>query len=228
MTFASSFGRVFSPTFQPKSQAVAGGGWWDLNGTITSCVAAYQPKGAASYAASKTDLSGNSNTAIEIDGNSPAWDSSYGWSFNNTNKRLSVGFAIDDLYWSFILRYSGYSIDDKWLCGNWTSEHMSGIRNRQGKHSWANYSYNNVDEFAITLENAAAGISAVAGRYGYWNGVNKVTSIPTDTVTGGNFYVGGRNYTNSYVDAEIQAFAIYNSVLTQTQIEDLTTAMAAL
>jgi len=34
MTFGSTFGRTFSPTFQPSSQAAAGGGWWDLNGTI--------------------------------------------------------------------------------------------------------------------------------------------------------------------------------------------------
>lgn len=37
-------------------RASGGGGWWDLNGTITGCVAAYQPKGAASYAASKVNL----------------------------------------------------------------------------------------------------------------------------------------------------------------------------
>ena len=56
MAFASNFGRILSPTFQPNSQAKKAGGWWDLNGTITSCIAAYQPKGAASYAASKVNL----------------------------------------------------------------------------------------------------------------------------------------------------------------------------
>jgi len=46
MTFSSSFGRTFSPTFQPKSQAVSGG-WWLAGGIPTSnCIAAYQSKGA--------------------------------------------------------------------------------------------------------------------------------------------------------------------------------------
>jgi len=56
MTFASTFGRVLSPTFQPNSQAV-GGKWW-LAGNINpaNCVAAYQAKGAANLASAKVNL----------------------------------------------------------------------------------------------------------------------------------------------------------------------------
>ena len=42
-----------------------GGGWWDDDGAIGCCVGAWQPKGAASYAASLLDLSGNGNDVIE-------------------------------------------------------------------------------------------------------------------------------------------------------------------
>lgn len=227
--FASPFGRIFSPPFEPNSLAKAGGDWWLAGGIDPAdCVAAYRAKGAASYAASLIDLSGNGNNAIEVDGSSPGWDSSDGWSFDNTAKRLSIGFPIDDAYWSFIIKFSDYGEDDHWLCGNWTAQRQSGCRNRQGKHSWCNYSFNNVSEFAITLENAESGVSAAAGRDGYWNGEKKVTNIPTDGGTGGNFYFGGRNYSLSYLDAKIQAFAIYDTVITSTQVGLLTTAMNAL
>jgi len=59
----------------------AGGGWWDLNGTIKSCVAAYQPVGAADYAASKVNLL-NPGTYNLSDGVAyPDWASATGWTF---------------------------------------------------------------------------------------------------------------------------------------------------
>ena len=87
MAFASNFGRILSPTFQPNSQAKKAGDWWLAGGIDPDdCIAAYQPKGAASYAASKTDLTDN---GYDIDGGSaPDWDASYGWNFNGTSHYL--------------------------------------------------------------------------------------------------------------------------------------------
>lgn len=90
MTFNSTFGRVFSPTFQPKSQAIAAAdGWW-LSGGIAAanCVAAYQAKGMASYAASLADLTGN---GYDIDGGTaPDWNVASGWLFNGSTHCLNI------------------------------------------------------------------------------------------------------------------------------------------
>jgi len=73
----------------------AGGGWWDLNGTIKSCVAAYQPVGAADYAASKVNLL-NPGTYNLSDGVAyPDWASATGWTFEkDKSEYLDTGITI--------------------------------------------------------------------------------------------------------------------------------------
>jgi len=228
MTFASTFGRVLSPTFQPKSQAAAGagGGWWDLNGTITSCIAAYQPKGAASYAASKTDLSGNSNTAA--DGAAyPAWDDTNGWKFTGSSKQyLTTGTTPANGY-SLIVRYSdgntGAAISQS-LAGY----HKTGARFRMdwiegSGRTWASGGYK------TGAGNATSGVMCVAGQTGYFDGSSKVTDISawTDTADG-VIWIGATNQLGRYTTCYIQAVAIYNATLTSTQVVLLSTAMAAL
>ena len=75
MTFGSTFGRTFSPTFQPSSQAAANASWWLAGGiAAANCVAAWRAKGAASYAASKVNLTGNAAYDLgEIGGGAVSW-----------------------------------------------------------------------------------------------------------------------------------------------------------
>ncbi len=47
--------------FQSRVTSAAASTWWDNNGAISGCVAAYQPKGAADLAASYVNLA-NSGT----------------------------------------------------------------------------------------------------------------------------------------------------------------------
>lgn len=84
----------------------AEGGWWLAGGISPSdCVAAYQAKGAASYAASKVNLA-NPGTYDAIDGaTAPTWNTTDGWIKTTTAPYLLTGIEPDDHWnWSFIVR----------------------------------------------------------------------------------------------------------------------------
>ena len=219
MTFGSTFGRTFSPTFQPKSQA-AGGTWWDLNGTITSCLSAFQPKGAASYAASLLDLSGNGYDAVEGVSRDPSkWDSTNGWQCysheGNTTFRTSHKGAAG---MTGIARFSNangsyvFAISDRW----------------EVDPSGTGITYRNSS--AVTVSPAlTSGIVALTNSKGYRNGTLDTDGIGNQTDLG-KFYIGigGRETYSFNFLGYIQAIAFYSTTLTSTQIADLTTAMAAL
>jgi hypothetical protein len=236
MTFGSTFGRTFSPTFQPKSQAAASSAdtWWDLNGTITSCVAAYQPKGAASYAASKTNLA-NPGTYDATDGAAyPTWDGTSGWIFNGTTQHLRTGINVGtNQTWSAIIRFSNVSGGGgRWLFGTLSSDNsaMFGIQPIDDQAT-PNVAYLNGSYIRVN-PSLDSGVLAIAGNRGYRNGTAEGSNISTNTKTLlGNLPIGAcitsaglLQYRSGY----IQAFAIYNSALTSTNIADLSTAMAAL
>ncbi len=240
MTFGSSFGRTFSPTFQPKSQAaaVAGGGWWDLNGTITSCVAAYQAKGAASYAASKVNLV-NSGTYGITDGTAyPSWDSSTGWSFNGSTQFLKTGYipSVGANLSVFVRAYQN-NVD------TYTAQTVIGM------HA-TSYPYNGVyirfRSKGNTIDNRGAndGISTttvdkllydhvvgVAGREVFVDGLSESTfADSTQGFPSYDLYIGALHYSSTiqFFSGYVYATAIYEGVLTSTQITALTTAMNAL
>jgi len=212
----------------------SGGGWWDLNGTITSCVAAYQPKGAASYAAAKVNLANpGTYNATAVNGD-VGWNTSDGFisSYSN-NYKLNTGVTVNSANWTYIIRYSNYvaNIKNENICGYWNSRKITAFRlNAIGgvkKGNFANYSY---DSYHATIDTDGSLTSAVVGAAGetaYLNG-SSVGTITQSTSQDGVFYICGRNYSDNSPSVYTIAFAIYNSVLTSTQISDLSTAMAAL
>jgi hypothetical protein len=234
MTFGSTFGRVFSPTFQPKSQA-AGGGWWDLNGTITSCVAAYQPKGAASYAASKVNLA-NPGTYNAADGAAyPTWAAETGWTFNATNSQyLATGIPIVSGM-TIIHRYYNLSGD-----GYITTNAVNDVRYTMlpwmkaagGTKAAAGYGTSGLlalgdgtssTEGVLALNNLGLFLNGTRIRdlsAASWSGTS------TDT-----FPIGCRTTLgtlSSFATGNVYAIAFYSGTLTAEQIASLTTAMNAL
>lgn len=238
MTFASSFGRVFSPTFQPKSQAaaVASGTWWDLNGTIASCVAAYQPKGAADYAASLVNLA-NAGTNDLTGTNAPTWDATSGWQFDGTDDSLGGEPSGKTLIFRFSNIVKPAANVYNALIG-------------QRPSSGSNYAFiihpcdvNNNITFMFMRDLAAvaggldAGVLAVSmsgdaeiGNHIYMNSVVKRSNYNTEGVYfTGNALIGGNSgFPSIFRAGYIQAMAVYSDALTPTQIGNLTTAMAAL
>jgi len=228
MTFGSTFGRTFSPSFQPKSQA-AGGGWWDLNGTITSCVAAYQPKGAASYAASKTNLA-NSGTYDATDGAAyPTWDASTGWKFNGSTQYLKCGFTPTTQSHSVIIRFNDMQASNGALFGTWYSVNVHYLI--QPYHSAPGCRYWSGSNPLVTSV-IATGVLAIAGNKAYKNGTAETGTLPTGSSSAEpECYIGGYNSNNTLTGASnvyITAFAYYSATLTATEVANLTTAMAAL
>jgi len=79
--------------------------WWTVAGK--TCVAAYQPKGAASLAASYINLA-NPGTNNAAPGTAPDWDSTNGWKFNGSDDYLTTGLG-PRATWSVLLQFSNMS-----------------------------------------------------------------------------------------------------------------------
>ena len=100
---------------QQTRGGAAAAGWW-LSGGISAanCIAAYQPKGAASYAASKVNLA-NPGTYDATEGVAPSWNGSDGW-IGNGSAYLDTGYASPSGA-SVIVRYSNAALNTKAPCG---------------------------------------------------------------------------------------------------------------
>src|SRR4030042_266315 len=79
--------------------------WWLAGGiSAANCLAAYQPKGAASYAASKVNLA-NPGTYDAVDGVAfPTWAAATGWTFNGVAQYLTSNCPTDMKPMSYIAR----------------------------------------------------------------------------------------------------------------------------
>lgn len=233
MTFGSVFGRTFSPTFQPSSQAALGG-WWDLNGTITSCVAAYQAKGAASYAASKVNLA-NSGTYGVTDGTAyPTWDSSTGWTFNGTTQFLKTGYIPSvGAKLSIFVRANQLTATTgiQTIIGmHATSSPYNGVALRLYISDGGSYNRYLNDGLSSPIETLTTGdhVIGVAGREGFLDGTSETTfSDSTQAFPSYDLYMGALHYSSviQFFKGSIYAVSIYEDVLTPTQVSDLTDEM---
>lgn len=234
MTFSPTFGRVFSPTFQPHSLK-KGGGWWDLNGTITSCVVAYQPKGAASYAASKINLA-NPGTYNAADGAAyPSWAANTGWTFNGSSQFLKTGYIPSaGANLSVFVRAnqdsSGTGINT--IIGQHaTSSPYNGVLVRLfGTSSYNRYTNDGMSPL-INTKTTGDHVIGVAGREGFLDGTSEGTfSDLAQDFAPYDLYIGATHYSTpiQFFKGNIYAIAIYESVLTSSQVSALATAMNAL
>jgi hypothetical protein len=217
------------------ARVILGGGapvsnWWDPNGLGLCVWSAYQPKGAASQAASYGDLTGNGNNAGV--GVAPTWDAVNGWGFNGTNQYLTTAFvAQNDQSQSALLQFTNAQ-------HNGAREFAFGSAGGGGLQ-WGfdisvfgtNMRYFN-GGFVQIARNLNAGNLGIAGNQGYWNGASDGGAI--GAWTGANAlasYIGCANRFGApdfYAELDIQALAIYDCTLTGGQMLDIANAMAAL
>jgi len=249
MAFASNFGRILSPTFQPNSQAKKAGGWWLAGGIDPDdCIAAYQPKGAASYAASKVNLA-NPGTYDLTNGNDPSWSADNGWTFDGVNDHLyETTYEPTNTPFTVIVRLNNMKIDHS------VSSAIFGLRrNRSPESNW-------LLKFEQYDNTGKVGMSAWGN--GDWYGEYDVTSniaspIGQDVIiaftrsgTATKFYVGTNtqtatitfvfdttykglvvggyfapNFVSDVPKGDLYALAYYHAALSDSQISAISDAM---
>lgn len=209
---------------------IAASTWWDNNGAISGCVAAYAPKGAASLAASYINLA-NPGTYNAAPGVAPTFNTVDGWTFNGTTQYLSTGIIPSNVYtWSVLCRFSNGGTGDRCLCGTRTGSSYFFIRHNQGGTAVGYYYGSN--GVSTVAPGATSGVLGFAGTSAYRNGVlnGTITGGTIPTFTHG-IYIGGYNSSGSFFEAfsgKIQALAIYSTTLTAGEVATLTTLMNAI
>jgi len=211
-------------------QRPAAGGWW-LSGGIAAanCIAAYQPKGAASYAASLMDLSVTGNDAYE--GIAPTWDATNGWTFNGTYF-LKTGI-IPTTSTVFAIKYANCT--DTWWAG------LFGVYNNAGNTVQLGIfpvnSILNAYNCGLKTTNGGTyptGTVIILNKDDLYVNGTFVVKLSSTTYETADYFIGGfhrigydtSNYRGGHY--KCHAFANYTDKLTAEQVSALTTAMNAL
>ena len=195
---------------------------WYLAGGVSanSVLSAFQPIGAANYAASLLDLSGNGNNAIEGASRDPSkWDAANGWEMysttNGTTLQTSHKGAVG---MTGIARFSNaggafvFGVSDRWTID------PSG--------TGVTY-YNNGQK--IISPGMTNGVVALTANKGYRNGALDTNELGNRTDLGNHYIgIGSRDGFSFNFLGYIQAIAFYNTTLTSDQVAAISAAMAAL
>jgi hypothetical protein len=219
------------PMKRTGSQFLGGGNRkWYLAAGAPVPVAMYQPKGAASLAASYVNLV-NPGTYNAAPGTAPTFDTTTGWTFDGTTQYLTTGVVpANDQTWSMIVRFSN---------GTNTGA-IAGVSNGANQRfrlyrslsATSKAGYANGPDTAGTAAHVAVGVLCVAGNVGYLNGASDKSGLVGWT-GGSSGAIGiGASLAGAtpslFFAGNILALAIYNATLTAPQVLAISTAMAAL
>ena len=212
----------------PRGGAAAAS-WW-LSGGISpaNCVAAYQPKGAADLAASYANLAVGGAAYDLTLGVAPTWDAVNGWIFDGTTQYLKTGITPSD-GWSALIRYNTLTYKNyATLFGGKTNlGKFFGVTLQLAANKY--YLYLNNYYKLIYAVMPTSGVIGIAGQQGYLNGLADGTTITTTTGTYAEVYIGVNNDpTKYYAQVHVQAFVIWNTIITAAQVLAVTNAMNAL
>ena len=198
---------------------------------LTDLVAVYQPKGAASLAASYVNLV-NPGTYDAAPGTAPTFATATGWTFAAASSQyLATGITPAGGY-TMIVRFSGVTngVDNQYLIGS---------RNNTGNrrcYLLLNTSSNRVVYGAGGAVSVApellTGVLAVSGQQGYRNGsADGATITAWDSPNSANILAIGALQTaglSGYLSGSIQAIAICSSAQSAGQIAAASAALALL
>ena len=200
-------------------------GWWVVAGK--TCVAAYQPIGAASLAASYTNLA-NPGTYDAAPGVAPTWASGTGWTFNAALvQRLLTGIVPAD-GWTAICKFSDATANGNAIFGSYTGNTTRFII----QIGATNITYQQGFYTTVT-PTLTAGVLAISGQRGYRNGTAEGSAISawsgtaTSQIAIGGYATSGTNVVAN-LTGKIQAVAIYSDTLSGAEVATLSAAMAAL
>ena len=200
MAFSRMFPGPFRPAFDAGLAAAAVPAWWLAGGAPTP-IAVYQPKGAASLAASYVNLA-NPGTYDAAPGTAPTLDAS-GWVFNGS-KYLVAGITIGSSSWSALARYT--TTADGVIFGNTSPDKLFNIQR------YLNIIYFGNGTFTANVTDNS-GTVAMAGLIGYRDGVS-VGAIGTAWSGGSSLAsIGIGSYQNGNIKmtGTLQALAIWDT-----------------
>ena len=183
-------------------------------------VAAYAPKGAASLAASYTNLA-NPGTYDAAPGVAPTWDAATGWAFV-TNKYLTTGI-IPASGWTMIVKFSN-QVGLGCLIGESSAGANFGLYGDDGTVK----KYYLSGGVLTLAPKATSGVMAVAAQVCYLDG-SSVGTIATawSNTTSYQIDIGRRNGAAPlhYLTGKIQSVWIASSTLSAAQIATQSAAM---
>ena len=207
-----------------------GGGakWWQVAGA--TCIAAYQPKGAADLATSYVNLA-NPGTYNAAPGVAPTLGAD-GWDFNGSTQYLSSGVLVNGSTHSVIVRFSAVT-GNGMLFGTVRTGLNYLLAPNSGGTTVAWQLTNGAVSTYIAPAATYGVLAMVAGQGGYRNGV---LDLVLSSIALGATYpmaIGARNNNGvilSFLAGTIAAFAIYsnNPATVAANIVALTARMQAL
>ena len=190
--------------------------WW------LDAVAAWQGKGAASYAASLVNLA-NPGTYDAATGVLPAWDAGVGWTFNGSTY-LNTTLTAASTAWSMAVRFAGVT-DTNGGCGYYIDP---------GSKFFLRPSFNGQRTYANGRENVVAGaqssaVMIVAGKSCYLNGSPDGTIAGSGVSNGNTIAIGRINAPEMYcLVGSVVAMAVWSRTLTPEEAASVSDAMEAL
>ena len=204
-------------------------GWWVVAGK--TCVAAYQPIGAASLAASYTNLA-NPGTYDAAPGVAPTFDAVNGWAFNTT-QYLETGIASDEEPMTVLARVVVPGVALLPAIVSSTATYGATLRLTNGTRylDFQEDAYSQVAQSSTvisTSESRVLGFSFAANKsWSLWiDGADDKSGTYSRLFSGGGTFRVGRA-SNSW-NSSIQAIAIYSDTLSGAEVAILSAAMAAL
>jgi hypothetical protein len=216
-----------------RPAAAAEDNWWEEGGA-TGCVAAYQPKGAASLAASYTNLA-NPGTYDAAPGTAPSWSSGNGWEFDSASSQYLTTGVNPTISYSMLIRFSNRS----------TTGYICGRRSGSGSNEFGILPMGGSSERFCRLGNKIAYVASggiTSGVYGfsgntelmaYLDGSADVAFSGTPAALWGTYPVpiaalSTNGTISGYQTVYVQAFAIWDNALDSTAMVAVSDAMAAL
>jgi len=200
--------------------------WWRADGAAqSSCVAAYKAKNADSLTASLNNLV-NPGQYLLTASSGLIWDTT-GWTCDGSHY-LYLNISITS-GWSMICMFSN-------LSPGGSSRPVCGVNSPNSFHIYPCFTdgaayYRNGGSSTVASGGYLSGVTAIAGQQGYKNGVAHGSTIPFGSLSGtAKIALGAEsiNGTLSGTNVKIQAFALYNTALSASQVAAISTAMNAL
>lgn len=204
---------------------------WYLAGGVSAanCIAAYQPIGAADYAASKVNLA-NPGTHNATDGAEyPTWNATDGWIGNGSSQYLLTDIVQDSLSWSVAMRFTNKTDGTKYIA---SSYNYSSTNRRFGFYGdGSSLIYGNAQNIYSYGSVPSSGVAILSGFDAYFDGSDVGDISEGANITSGTFTILARKSGANiayFSDTKIQALSIYDTALTSYQAAAITTAMNAL